>query len=63
MILKTFVRQIVDTGAICRTELHKSKTNKDELLQLKFIHLFASELLLMKKLEIKKTKSSFIILV
>ena len=34
---------------------------KAELLQLKLIHLFASELLLMKKLEIEKTKPTFII--
>ena len=34
---------------------------KAELLQLKLIHLFARELLLMKKLEIKKTKPTFII--
>ena len=33
---------------------------KAELLQLKLIHLFASELLLMKKLEIKITKPTFI---
>jgi hypothetical protein len=32
-----------------------------ELLQLKLIHLFACELLLMKKLEIEKTKPTFII--
>ena len=37
---------------------HRSKA---ELLQLKLIHLFASELLLMKKLEIEKTKPTFII--
>ena len=34
---------------------------KAELLQLKLIHLFASELLLMKKWEIEKTKPTFII--
>ena len=34
---------------------------KAELLQLKLINLFASELLLMKKFEIKKTKPIFII--
>ena len=34
---------------------------KAELLQLKFIHLFASQLLPMKKLEIEKTKPTFII--
>ena len=34
---------------------------KAELLQLKLIHLFASELLLMKKLEIEKTKPTLII--
>ena len=34
---------------------------KAELLQLKLIHFFASELLLMKKLEIEKTKPTFII--
>ena len=31
------------------------------MLQLKLIHLFASELLLMKKLEIEKTKPTFVI--
>ena len=39
----------------------KRRLVKAELLQLKLIHLFASELLLMKKLEIKKTKPTFII--
>ena len=34
-----------------------SNFTKAELLQLKLIHLFASELLLMKKLEIEKTNS------
>ena len=34
---------------------------KAELLQLKLIHLFARKLFLMKKLEIKKTKPTFII--
>ena len=34
---------------------------KAELLQLKLTHLFASELLLMKKLEIEKTKPTVII--
>ena len=34
---------------------------KAELLLLKLIHLFASELLSMKKLEIEKTKHTFII--
>ena len=34
---------------------------KAELLQLKLIHLFARELLLMKKLEIEQTKPTFII--
>jgi hypothetical protein len=42
------------------TTRHYSQ-NKAELLQLKLIHLFASELLLMKKLEIEKTKSTFVI--
>ena len=32
-----------------------------ELLLLKLIHLFAREVLLVKKLEIEKTKSTFII--
>ena len=36
-------------------------TNKAKLLQLKLIHLFARELLLMKKVEIKTTKPIFII--
>ena len=35
--------------------------SKAELLQLKLIHLFARELFLMKKLEIEKTKPTFII--
>ena len=35
-------------------------TNKAKLLQLKLIHLFARELLLMKKVEIIKTKPTFI---
>ena len=39
----------------------KRRLVKAELLQLKLIHLFASELLLMKKLEIEKTKPTFII--
>ena len=34
---------------------------KADLLQLKLIHWFARELLLMKKLEIEKTKPTFII--
>ena len=37
------------------------KKIKAELLQLKLNNLFASELLLMKKLEIEKTKPTFII--
>ena len=36
-------------------------TTKAELLQLKLIHLFASEFLLLKKLEIGKTKPTIII--
>ena len=34
---------------------------KDKLLQLKLIHIFARAILLMKKLEIEKTKPTFII--
>ena len=34
---------------------------KAKLLQLKRIHIFARAILLMKKLEIKKTKPTFII--
>ena len=34
---------------------------KAESLQLNLIHLFASEILLLKKLEIEKTKPTFII--
>ena len=37
------------------------KHNETFQLQLKLIHLFASELLLMKELEIEKTKPTFII--
>ena len=33
---------------------------KDKLLQLKLIHIFARAILLMKKLEIEKTKLTFI---
>ena len=36
-------------------------TTKAELLQLKLIHLFDRELLLIKKLEIEETKYTFII--
>ena len=35
--------------------------NKAKLLQLKLIQIFARAILLMKKLEIKKTKPTFII--
>ena len=53
---------------ICRGHLEKCaaikvctrEISKAELLQLKLIHLFASELLLMKKLEIKKTKPTLL---
>ena len=40
---------------------HRQFFTKAELLQLKLIHLFVSELLLMKKLEIEKTKPTIII--
>ena len=40
---------------------YKLTLPKAELLQLKLIHLFARELLLMKTLEIEKTKPTFII--
>ena len=39
---------------------HKLKFHKAKLLQLKLIHIFASAILLMKKLEIEKTKPTFI---
>ena len=37
-----------------------SKDYKAKLLQLKLIHIFARAILLMKKLEIEKTKPTFI---
>ena len=42
-------------------EDHIIYRTKAELLELKPIHLFARELFLMKKLEIEKTKPTFII--
>ena len=55
-ILKSMVVAILSVFAITLW-IYFSKA---ELLQLKLIHLFASELLSMKKLEIEKTKPTFI---
>ena len=37
-----------------------SNLHKDKLLQLKLIHIFVRAILLMKKMEIEKTKPTFI---
>jgi hypothetical protein len=41
--------------------MFSSQITKAKLLQLKLIHIFARAILVMKKLEIEKTKSTFII--
>ena len=51
----TFRHHTHSAPRVCITSL-----NKAEILQLNLIHFFASELLLMKKLEIEKTKPTFI---
>ena len=43
-----------------REETRESSSIKAKLLQLKLIRIFARAILLMKKLEIEKTKSTFI---
>jgi hypothetical protein len=41
--------------------MYFKQPTKAKLLQLKLIHIFAREILPMKKLEIEKTKSTFIV--
>ena len=48
-------------STILKAKKEESRPSKAELLQLKLIHLFARELLLIKKLQIEKTKPTFII--
>ena len=59
----SFIQIIVVDGLMSPTFLQSKAFlvgTKADLLQLKLIHLFVSELLLMKKLE-KKTKPTFIL--
>ena len=44
-----------------RLTLDKPVVHKAELLLLKHIHLFAREVLLVKKLEIKETKTTWLV--
>ena len=48
-------------STILKAKKEESRPSKAELLQLKLIHLFARELLLIKKLQIEKTKPTFIL--
>ena len=54
--------QFAGATFVVKLDLHKSFQGiLSKLLQLKLIHIFARAILLMKKLEIAKTKPTFII--